>query len=50
MTEVSPCLRAPNKTPINFLHLEAKWSKGKLEGKAVMFSTDSTMTQLWHRC
>lgn len=29
MTEVSPCLRATNKTPINFLHLEAKWSKGK---------------------
>lgn len=47
MTEVSPCLRATNKTPINFLHLEVKWSKDRLGEKqrASLFSTGSAVTQ-----
>lgn len=44
MTQVSSCLKAANKTPINFLHLEVKWSKDRLGGKQreCHFFTDSS--------
>lgn len=42
MTQVSSCLKAANKTPINFLHLEVKWSKDRLGKKQSQFFTDSS--------